>query len=146
MTHHPVMDLVGSAAARAASWMTEQAVLAHERDAGTLADLRRIGAPEDMLRAGDQLHVGLHRLAAELGQPSVVPKWPRPLGLASAAADVAGAELLLAGSLARWWTFILDDAVRGASARAAAEQKAAAAPPPAGSPEPIITRLQDRRR
>lgn len=140
-----VRDLVGNAAAHAAGWMTQQALLAQEHDAGVVADLRRIGVPDDMLRSGDLLHVALHRLSAELGKSSPIQKWPRPLGLPTALADVAGAGLLLGASVARWWTFILDDAVRGAVARSAAE-RGPEPPSTSGASAPNVTRLRSKRR
>lgn len=121
---------IGTSVARAAAWMTLQAKMAEDANVGTVADLRRYGVSEDALRAGLMLHVELHRLAVEMGQPSALPKVGGPAGITSAAVGVAGAGLLALGYLARWCTQrAADDAERARAAQydAASVRKAPAA-------------------
>jgi hypothetical protein len=54
--------------------------------------------------------VSLSRLAAELGKPAVLSKWPGPCGLPAAVADVAGSGILALGGVIRWAPLLLSQA------------------------------------
>lgn len=99
---------LGICARNFAFWMSAQVLADVDGKPNAISDLRRIGAPASLFEAGNRLHVALHQLAAELGQPSAVPPWPGRVGLHSAALEVAGQSFLAAAIAVRWAGFMQD--------------------------------------